>query len=212
MSDHATGAHAHDSRRRFLRAGAGLAGAVSIGAVLAACGRSAAQAPAEQSGPATTLKAYLIIARYNREKWKSLSAAERKQAEQAAEVLFPEKATPLSSPDGLGLAHTFHTGVHAQIPGNYRSMASDTREEILDTIFKDVAAQPAVVPGASARDPGVGWITLVDAAQFASFVELMGGQAGPLWRMYDIEILPLNNDRTTEDVYELMTPVHWNRP
>jgi hypothetical protein len=193
-----------------LRAGAGLAGAVSIGSVLAACGAPAARAPAAQSGPATALNAYLVVARYNREKWKSLSAAERKQAEEAAEVLFPEKPAPLPSMEGLGLVHTFHTGIHAQIPGDYRSMSNDRREEIPDSIFKDVAAQPAEIPGAGTRDPGVGWVVVVDIDQFSSFVERMGGKTGPLWRMYDIEVLPLNNDRTTEDVYELMTPVHWN--
>jgi hypothetical protein len=61
--------------------------------------------------------------------------------------------------------------------------------------------------GTQEKDPGMGWIAVIDAASFQSFVQQMGGKEGPLWRMYDIEVIPLNNDRTTKDIYDFMTPV-----
>src|SRR5258706_222766 len=111
--------------------------------------------------------------------------------------------SPPRSREGAPLAHPFHTRINTQIPGDYRSLSIDQREQKLDSIFSAFAAPPAEIPGAT-RDPGVGWIVVVDAPQFASFVDRMGGQAGPLWRIYDIEVLPLNNDRTTEDIYDQM--------
>ena len=50
----------------------------------------------------------------------------------------------------------------------------------------------------------------MDAGDFKAFVEKVGGKTHPLWRMYDIEVIPLNNDQTTWDIYKMMTPVHWN--
>jgi hypothetical protein len=55
----------------------------------------------------------------------------------------------------------------------------------------------------------MGWIAVVDYSSYEKFVEALGGKKGPLWRMYDIEVIPLNNDRTTQDVYDFMTPVSW---
>jgi hypothetical protein len=42
MDEHTTGADARIDRRQFLELGAGLAGALSLGALLAACGAPAA--------------------------------------------------------------------------------------------------------------------------------------------------------------------------
>lgn len=214
MNDRQAGAETQIDRRRFLHMSTSVVGSAAFGAVLAACGAPAAQAPAEPQKAETTsasaLRSYLVIARYNREKWKSLSASERKQAEAAAEELFPEQATPLASTQGLQLARTLHTSIHTKIPYNFRALSDQQRDEMVETIFDDFNAQPASPPDADAHDPGVGWIAMIDRDRFAAFVEQMGGKHGPLWRMYDIEVIPLNDDRTTNDVYELMTPVHWN--
>ncbi len=62
-------------------------------------------------------------------------------------------------------------------------------------------------PSAEIADPGIGWVAMVEADRFPAFIERMGGMHGPLWQMYDIEVIPLNADRTTKDVYDFMTPV-----
>jgi len=56
----------------------------------------------------------------------------------------------------------------------------------------------------------IGWMAVVDASSYQSFVDQIGGEAGPLQRIYDIEVIPLNDDGTTNDIYQLMTPVSWN--
>ena len=88
-------------------------------------------------------------------------------------------------------------------------MPDDKQGELVDTIFTKFQAQPANAPGTDEKDPGIGWIAVINADRFAPFMEHIGGKTGPLWRMYDMEVIPLNNDRTTEDVYELMTPTSW---
>jgi hypothetical protein len=76
-------------------------------------------------------------------------------------------------------------------------------------MFDDFEAAPSKIAGTDERDPGVGWIAVVDASRFPAFVEQLGGKGGPLWRLYDMEVFPLNNDQTTHDIYELMTPSNW---
>jgi hypothetical protein len=215
MSDHGNQAAARHSRREFLRIGTGMAGAVSLGAMLAACGTQPAQPVADSAAveggkqAAMALRSYLVIARYNRQKWNTLSAADRKEAEEAAEVLFPEKSTPLTDVKDMPFVRTLYTSIHTRIPYEFRSMSDDKQDELVENIFTEFQAQPTNAPGTDEQDPGIGWIAVINADRFAPFIEYIGGKTGPLWRMYDMEVIPLNNDRTTEDVYELMTPTSW---
>jgi hypothetical protein len=212
MMDNELEANVGSGRRQFLHIGAGLVGSITLGSLLAACGAPATQPPAVSEGTSSnsaTLKAYLIIARYNREKWKSLSGNERQEAEEAAEVLFPEKPASLSKMEGVLTVHTFHTGIHAKIPSNYRSLPSNKQDELMENIFKEFDGRSTTALDPGAGDPGIGWIAVVDADHFSSFLKSIGGTAGPLWHMYDVEALPLNNDQTTADIYEFMTPTSW---
>src|SRR5688572_619784 len=99
MSDHGDEAAARHSRREFLRIGTGMAGAVSLGAMLAACGTQPAQMPADEAvadagkQAAMALRSYLVIARYNRQKWNTL---------------FPEKSTPLTDVKDMPFARILY--------------------------------------------------------------------------------------------------------
>jgi hypothetical protein len=212
MDQHETGTDARIDRRQFLEIGAGLAGALSLGALLAACGAPAAGTAAEvgeEISKQTTLKRYLLIARYNRQKWNSLSAAEQEEAHETAEVLFPEqpkqKSLPLAS-EGVPVLHSFHTGIFPLLHDKIASNPSQSPSAIVNDIF--ATWQP---PAAEIRDPGIGWLAMLDAEQLGAFVKHMGGREGPLWRMYDIEVIPLNDDRSTQDIYAFMTPISWNK-
>jgi hypothetical protein len=214
MNDHETQAGVRRSRREFLRIGTGVAGAASLASILAACGASSAQMPAEGAAgegkqAAMVLRSYLVIARYNRQKWNALDAADRKEAEEAAEVLFPEKSTPLADVKDMPFVRTLYTSIHTRIPYEFRSMPDDKQNELVENIFTEFQAQPTKAPGTDEQDPGIGWVAVINADRFAQFMEHVGGKTGPLWRMYNMEVIPLNNDRTTEDVYELMTPTNW---
>jgi hypothetical protein len=216
MNDHGTEAGARRSRREFLRIGTGVAGAVSLASILAACGASSARSVADSAAVASNrqaamvLQSYLVIARYNQQKWNTLNAADRKEAEEAAEVLFPEKSTPLADVKDMPFVRTLYTSIHANIPYEFRSMPGDKQNELVENIFTEFQAQPAKAPGTDEKDPGIGWIAVINADRLAPLMEQIGGKTGPLWRMYDMEVIPLNNDRTTQDVYELMTPRSWN--
>ncbi|HET9220913.1 MAG TPA: hypothetical protein VFO07_00330, partial [Roseiflexaceae bacterium] len=103
VKEDVTDANAGSSRRQFLYRGVGLAGALSVGSVLAACGagQPTSATTQEQAGSgtaasasATTLQAFLVVARYRRSKWNNLTETERDHAEEAAEVLFPDKPIP----------------------------------------------------------------------------------------------------------------------
>jgi hypothetical protein len=112
--------------------------------------------------------------------------------------------------EGVLLARTFNTSIHSKIPSDYRDLSSDKQDELTQAMFDDFAAAPAKIAGTDEQDPGVGWIAVVDANRFPAFVDQMGGKSGPLWRLYDIEVIALNNDQTTHDIYELMTPRNWS--
>jgi hypothetical protein len=230
--------------------------------------------------PITIPGAYLIIARYNRDKWNNLTEYEQDVAHETAEVLLPEQREPLPQlraeerailrelpdaelrpfhpltlkeqrerqgavtfqrrPDkeeeekettkasrasssakpvalieGVRLLHSFHTGAFAEI--DEKIMGEELPAHVKVELFRtdDKAKQKHLVdllleaPGTDTKDPGMGWIAVVDASSYQELVEAMGGKNGPLWRMYDMEVIPLNNDRTTQDVYDFMTPVSW---
>jgi hypothetical protein len=140
-----------------------------------------------------------------------LSLAQQKEAHETAEVLFPEqpkqKNLPLDS-EGVPVLHSFHTGIftllHDKIASN--TVPNKAPSDIANDIFATWQA-----PAADVRDPGIGWLALLDAAQFDAFVKNMGGREGPLWGMYEIEDNPLNDDRSTQDLYDFKTPVSWRK-
>jgi hypothetical protein len=218
--------------------GAGLAGALSLGAVLAACGAPASQVPTAQApaGPrkeapaqTTVVKAYLIAAYYDHVKWKGLNDEEGIQAEEEAERLFPDeepKSLPQLNPresdllphlKGVHMVRTFRSDIFAKLPNQYLTMPRKGKDEILDTIL-----------GPHATKTDIGWMAIVDTEHFSSFMKQICGETCLLWRMYDIEVLPLsdgwtmadisskvpalNDDRTTEDIYNNMTLRSWNSP
>jgi len=221
MDERSTNTDGRIDRRQFLE----MAGMVSMGALLAACGAPAAQAPAAQTSAhqemaaanqpipdkRTTLGRYLLIARYNRQKWNNLSVSEQHKAHETAEELFPEapqqKNLPLAG-EGVLALQTFHSDLfgllHDKIAGN--TTPGKAPSDIANELFANW--QP---PAADIKDPGIGWLAILDAKQLDEFVKSMGGREGPLWRMYDIEIIPLNNDRSTQDIYDFMTPVSWKK-
>jgi len=216
MDERSTNMDGRIDRRQFLE----MAGMLSMGALLAACGGPAAQAPAAQA-PASqassvkqelldqpSLKRYLLIARYNRQKWNSLSAAEQKEAHATAEELFPEKPEQKNLPmePGVPVLHSFHTGLFPLLHEKIASNPAQSPTAIVNDIF--ATWQP---PAGEVRDPGIGWLAMLDAEQLAAFVTRMGGREGPLWRMYDVEVIPLNDDHSTQDIYAFMTPVSWNK-
>lgn len=206
------------------------------------------------------LGAYLIIASYNRRKWRELNSgveplvppppADRQGlAHETAQKVFPQwvvtkssaqpipedeiampalEPVPIPGVAGVLLMRSFHTGMFADLKSAIRQHfdeAADnqtTKEElngVVESIFgrwglRDGASMWTAEHGrqvAGEKDPGIGWVAIVDRAYFEQFVERMGGRSGPLWSMYDIAVIPLNGDRTTKDVYEFMTPVNWRK-
>jgi hypothetical protein len=238
--------------------------------------------------------AFLIIARYNRDKWNNLTELQQETAHKTAEVLFPEAREPLPQlrpeertilknlPDaelrpfrpltlkeqkdeqlarqekgitqslppeetfqalpreeeeepyseevkipvaaksvslikGVRLVHSFHTGAFVEIEEKIVGEKQPEHVKVRLSQTDDIEEQKKQVslllaaPGTDTKDPGMGWIAVIDASSYEPFVEAMGGKKGPLWRMYDIEVIPLNNDRTTQDVYDFMTPVSWGK-
>jgi hypothetical protein len=158
--------------------------------------------------PGTTPGSYLVIARYgpaNWEKWKTTAPALQETARTAAMDLFPRTKNPLP-PAGMQMAHAFHTGAHAEVPDNIYDKSPQEQITILDGIF---AKQRDEAPETMEKDPLVGWVAVIKAGEFQSFIDRMGGKDGPLWKMSDIEVIPLNADQTTQDIYDFMTLVHW---
>jgi hypothetical protein len=159
----------------------------------------------------TTPGSYLVIARYgpaNWAKWKNTPLDRKLDARSHAMDLFPLEPDPLP-PAGMQVAHAFHTGIFTEIPNDFPEKPEAEQIRILDSVF---TTQRDKAPGTDEKDPSVGWVALIDAARFSSFVERMGGRAGPLWQMYDIEVIPLNNDQNTKDIYDFMTTIHWAAP
>ncbi|MFL5802634.1 MAG: hypothetical protein ACJ8CR_12945 [Roseiflexaceae bacterium] len=172
---------------------------------------------------ATKPSAYLVIAHYDHERWKALDLKERLGAESRAETMFPdEEPRSLEGLEGVRAIRTFYSAFHSKIAEyNFgdkpmEEMCPEERQERDAKVGEILADLPRKVPnteingpGTAIDDPGIGWVAVIDASSFASFVTNMGGAQSSLWRMYDIEVIPLNNDQTTLDIYKKMTPVHW---
>jgi hypothetical protein len=81
-------------------------------------------------------------------------------------------------------------------------MPGDKQSELVDTIFTEFQAQPAKAPGTDEKDPGIGWIAVINADRFAPFMEQIGGKTGPLWRMYE-QCFPVSKTRRARDTANL---------
>src|SRR5690349_7905903 len=161
-------------------------------------------------------KAYLIVAYYNRQKWHSLDQATLKEAEDAAEDLFPEERPNLVAnlvSQGVWMAQTFASDLFAKV-ADYQTLPREVRDLIIDGIY---ATQSLDVP--------VGWMAVVDEEHFSSYLQRMRGNGKGLWPVFDIELFPLDagwsdtqvlsmvpplrNDQDTKQVYAFMTPTSW---
>jgi hypothetical protein len=179
---------------------------------------------------------YLIVAKYNYEKWKTLVYGEYGEvfcAENAAERLFPETETPLFSEDkppkpfrpGVRFVDTFESDIFPRLEeirlgqihqgAQEKDLTPQEKIEILDPL---VAEHPPTPP--------VGWLAILDHSEMGRFFEDMSSFGGHLWEMYDIEISPiddnwskedlvreygpLNNDTTTNKVYLNMSIRNWS--
>jgi hypothetical protein len=162
-------------------------------------------------------KAYLIVAFYNRRKWHSLDPSKLTEAEEAAEDLFPERSNRITDlvTQGVLIAQAFASDLFTKVP-DYQNQSREVRDLIVDGIY---ATQPLEVP--------VGWMAVVDEERFSSYLKRMrgNGKGRGLWPVFDIELIPLDegwtdedvfsmvpplhNDQTTQQVYDFMTPTSW---
>jgi hypothetical protein len=217
MNEHDGEANAGSSRRQFLHMGAGLAGALSVGSLLAACGASAPDSQAGQSqaasgmgssGPAMLRNdaipamqqsnSYLIVAKYNYGKWRAL--VERKNgdvdnAESAAEKLFPEEETPLFGEGdppvpfrpGLEFVGTFASDIFARLEHIGLQRVREEADQEDLTPEEKVDLLDPMI-AESPPNPPVGWLAVLEQNEVASFVQDMSSKGGHLWEMYDVEI------------------------
>jgi hypothetical protein len=198
-------------------------------------------------------KAYLIVAYYNRQKWRRASASALEQAEDAAEDLFPEEEKPLGdlAQQGEFMPRTFDSDLFGKTATSYRKKLAELQRAIAKQVAVDTAKIPTAVQnkivdgvlGEIERDvrdqivdviyatqppkTPVGWMVVVDEQHFASYIERMRGKGNKkgLWSVFDVEILPLaqgwtdqdvldivpplRDDQTTKDIYIFMTPTSW---
>lgn len=178
----------------------------------------------------TSVASYLIIARYNRDTFKSFESQaspdprfenRQQEAHEAAEELFPEhdEAEKLRKMKGEGwlLARSFHSDLHAAIKRglieNEALPSPRVQAEVVDEIVRaEMAREPRPVAAGTEQipDPFIGWVMVIEADKLAAFRSRFG-PSGALWEMYDIEVIPLHGDSTTQDIYEFMTPVNWQK-
>jgi hypothetical protein len=188
-------------------------------------GTAPASAAAEAAAPIdpatlriTQAEAYLIIARYDRERYNALGKARQHEAHEAAEHLFPEygASVPLESKRGEGwlFARSFHSGVHAKVRaelGNPVNAGRDQGAVVEEVVQADIAqAVRPDAPGTSVPDPGIGWVLVMSRDQYHALRRQFGA-SDALWVMYKIDVIPLYGDTTTQDIYDFMTPVSWSK-
>src|SRR2546423_412051 len=146
---------------------------------------------------------------------------EHEQARQAAEELFPYEHDGMARlrEEGVQMVHTFDSAFCHQVPAGYRRMPIADKLGIAASVIRKLGED----------NLGIGWMAVVDAAHFLWFVEQMSGHGtgSGLWQVFDVEIVPLqagwmendvhtrvpalNDDTTTADIYEDMTPVSWGK-
>ena len=151
---------------------------------------------------ARTVVAYVIIAHYNSAKEREVNAGDgHEKAREAAERLFPyENSKGLQGLAGIRTVHTFHSVFFDQLRDDFYTLPQDQQIREANSLIEKLGE----------NNLKIGWMAVVDASSYQSFVDQMGGEAGPLWSIYDIEVIPLNDDGTTNDIYQLMTPVSWS--
>jgi hypothetical protein len=169
--------------------------------------------------------AYLIIARYNLDKELAVNAAgEHKTARDTARELFPQQNTKgLQNLPGVRTCHTFRSPFFDRLPDDFFFKEDGEQQALTQSAIADLkqeAAQAALARSGNedlnAENPrkedtlGIGWIAIIDAHAYPSFVKRMGGENSPFSRVFDITVIELNDDRTTKDIYQLMTPRSWN--
>ena len=174
--------------------------------------------------------AYLIIARYNLEKELAVNAAGKHvTARDAARDLFPHEDTRgLQNLRDVRMCHTFRSPFFDRLPDDFfskknKEQAALTQSTIVDlkqeADLKQKAAQAALARSGNGELNGeiprkedplrIGWIAVIDADDYPSFVKRMNGADGSFPDVFDIEVIELNDDRTTNDIYQLMTPRSW---
>lgn len=63
-----------------------------------------------------------------------------------------------------------------------------------------------------AGDKDFGWIAIVTDDTYHKMMDMMTGLGwpnSPFCQMFAIDVIPLNDDKTTQEVYRYMTPSHW---
>lgn len=151
---------------------------------------------------ARKVAAYVIIARYNLAKERKVTAGgEHAPARDAALALFPYKSASQKLPyvEGAQTIHTFNSPFFDQLPDDFFDLPEEQQIRMVNSVIAELGED----------NLGIGWMAVIDASSFGSFVARMGGENGPLWRTFDIEVIALNDDQTTNDIYQLMTPVNW---
>jgi hypothetical protein len=178
----------------------------------------------------TSLDYYLVIARYNRATWNHLGtvpwgaggetlqdAAHEKAEEAIPEASSPGGAKPLNFITGVVNAWSFDTPLHSSLrdvfiqyaraqgvpPGTSVTISDAQSAVLVEEQLQGRANNPA--------DPGIGWVALVRGNRINDFFLHLGGRYGPLVQMYDLEVIPLNDDQNTDDLYQFMTPVNWRK-
>lgn len=128
---------------------------------------------------------------------------------------------PLPYPPGVRMVQTFYSSFHSRVPASFEQKSAkmgqrewDERDalvlQMLEELPPKITDASTSEVGLELDEPRVGWMAIIDAEAFPLFVVAMGGKTGPLCRMYDLQLIPLNDDRTTADIYSFMTPVHWS--
>lgn len=166
----------------------------------------------------TSVDSYLLIARYNRNKYNALGEERQDEAHAAAEKLFPEHepvpTLAAKQAEGWLFARSFHTRLHDEVKAAISSRVNQERfaDEVVEEVMQGnsrVTLGATMLDGAT-PDPGIGWILVVKADKY----DALKGQFGvtnALWEMYDIEVIPLFADLNTKDIYNLMTPINWSK-
>jgi hypothetical protein len=152
---------------------------------------------------ARTPGAHLIIARYNWDKEQAVNrGGGHETARNAARALFPfgEDSKSVSQVEGTETVHTFKAPFFDRLPDNFFSLSLDEQDRIARSVIAEMEE----------KNLGIGWIAVIDNSSYESFIEKMGGRNGPLWSIYDIDEIALNDDQTTNDIYLLMTPRSWD--
>jgi hypothetical protein len=152
---------------------------------------------------ARTIGAHIIIARYNYASEQEVNRrGGHETARNAALTLFPfaEASKSLSQVEGAQTVHTFKAPFFDRLPDNFFSLPLDDQDRIARSVIAELGE----------KNLGIGWVAVIDHNSYESFIKQMGGRNGPLWAIFDIDEIVLNDDQTTNDIYLLMTPRSWN--